>query len=39
MNTTKKRHIVPYLFILPAFIIHLCVVTGPALEHPGYVTI
>ena len=32
MNTTKKRHIVPYLFILPAFIIHLCVVTGPALS-------
>ena len=28
----KKRHIIPYLFILPAFIIHMCVVTGPALS-------
>lgn len=32
MNAAKKRHIVPYLFVLPAFIIHLCVVTGPALS-------
>ena len=32
MNTAKKRHIVPYLFILPAFIIHVCIVTGPALS-------
>jgi raffinose/stachyose/melibiose transport system permease protein len=23
---------VPYLFILPAFIIHACIVTGPALS-------
>ena len=28
----KKRHIIPYLFILPAFIIHMCIVTGPALS-------
>ena len=28
----KKRHIIPYLFILPAFIIHKCVVTVPALS-------
>ena len=28
----KKRYIIPYLFILPAFIIHMCVVTGPALS-------
>ena len=32
MNTAKKRHIVPYLFVLPAFIIHACIVTGPALS-------
>lgn len=32
MNTVKKRHMVPYLFILPAFIIHACIVTGPALS-------
>lgn len=32
MNSTKKRNIVPYLFILPAFIIHMCIVTGPALS-------
>ena len=32
MKTAKKRHVVPYLFILPAFIIHACIVTGPALS-------
>ena len=32
MNLTKKKNMVPYLFILPAFIIHACIVTGPALS-------
>ncbi|MDO4298885.1 MAG: sugar ABC transporter permease [Lachnospiraceae bacterium] len=32
MNSAKKRHIVPYLFILPAFIIHACIVTVPSLS-------
>lgn len=32
MNSAKKRHIVPYLFILPAFIIHACIVTFPSLS-------
>lgn len=32
MNSTKKKNLVPYLFIIPAFIIHVCVVTGPALS-------
>ena len=32
MKTVKKRHIVPYLFILPAFIIHACIVTIPSLS-------
>lgn len=32
MKQIKKRHIVPYLFILPAFIIHVCIVTGPSLS-------
>lgn len=31
-TTTKKRHVVPYLFILPAFIIHACIVTIPSLS-------
>ena len=32
MKQVKKRHVIPYLFILPAFFIHICVVTGPALS-------
>ena len=28
----KKRNIVPYLFVLPAFLIHVCIVTGPSLS-------
>ncbi len=32
MKTVKKRHVVPYLFILPAFIIHACIVTIPSLS-------
>lgn len=28
----KKRNIVPYLFVLPAFVVHACVVSGPALS-------
>lgn len=30
MKENKKKNLVPYFFILPAFIIHVCVVTGPA---------
>lgn len=33
--TTKKRisrWYIPYLFVIPAFLIHLCLVTGPALS-------
>ncbi len=26
----KKQNIIPYLFILPAFVIHACIVTVPA---------
>lgn len=29
---TKKRNIVPYFFILPAFIIHACIVAFPSLS-------
>ena len=32
MKTVKKGNIVPYLFILPAFIIHACIVTAPSLS-------
>ena len=32
MKQVKKRHVVPYLFILPAFIIHACIVTIPSLS-------
>lgn len=32
MNSVKKRKIVPYLFIVPAFLLHVCIVTGPALS-------
>ena len=32
MKSVKKRHVVPYLFILPAFIIHACIVTIPSLS-------
>jgi len=28
----SRRNFTPYFFILPAFIIHLCVVTGPAMS-------
>ncbi|SHO46072.1 carbohydrate ABC transporter permease [Anaerocolumna xylanovorans] len=30
MSSVKKRHVVPYLFIIPAFIIHVSIVTAPA---------
>lgn len=32
MKQVKKRHVIPYLFILPAFLIHVCIVTAPALS-------
>jgi raffinose/stachyose/melibiose transport system permease protein len=32
MNTKKKRNMIPYYFILPAFVVHVCVVTGPSLS-------
>ena len=32
MKQVKKRHIIPYLFILPAFLIHVCIVTAPSLS-------
>lgn len=32
MTKKKKLNYVPYLFILPAFIVHVCMVTGPALS-------
>ncbi len=32
MNPNKKRKIVPYLFIVPAFLLHACIVTVPALS-------
>ena len=32
MAKKKKAHIVPYLFILPAFLIHACLVAAPSLS-------
>ncbi len=32
MNTKKKRNWVPYYFILPAFILHVCLIAIPALS-------
>ena len=32
MKSVKKGRMVAYFFILPAFIIHMCIVTGPALS-------
>ncbi len=31
-NRIKRRQVVPYIFILPAFVLHICVVTLPALS-------
>jgi ABC-type sugar transport system permease subunit len=32
LKKRKKSQMVAYLFILPAFIIHMCVVTAPSLS-------
>ncbi len=32
MNTKQRRNTIPYYFILPAFVVHVCVVTGPSLS-------
>lgn len=32
MKQIKRGHVIPYLFILPAFIIHVCMVTAPSMS-------
>lgn len=32
MKQIKREHVIPYLFILPAFIIHVCMVTAPSMS-------
>lgn len=32
MKQTKQGHVIPYLFILPAFLIHACMVAAPSLS-------
>lgn len=32
MKQIKRGHVIPYLFILPAFIIHMCMVTAPSMS-------
>lgn len=32
MNAKRRRNRIPYYFILPAFIVHICIVTGPSLS-------
>ena len=32
MKQIKREYVIPYLFILPAFIIHVCMVTAPSMS-------
>ena len=32
MKQIKRGHVIPYLFILPAFVIHVCMVTAPSMS-------